>query len=307
VAEDEEFDELGMLDDDLSDDLEDEEEPGGLISRKSAGGASRADWIRSQAGSPSTRRSGRDLRDWIKGQPLRPAADKDLGPTPTGPSEEGSALERVRSRSERLRQMVASGQAEVEQARKKPTPKQGPLSEVLAGPGTLLLLLLLASGVIILSLVIGFALRGGLLAAKGGAGPSVTSTLPPATVITEGPLPTITLQGIVLPSLPTLPPAEQATTEPAQPTPLPTPIVTLAPEQLVLPPLPCLYQQLPGGCATYCTAGGNNVTECEAARAFVEAQGADFDVFLACVSADSRPAEKTPQVCLQDAWQAVHP
>jgi hypothetical protein len=305
VAE-EEFDEPGTLDDDLFDDLEDEEEPGGPVSRKSEGRISRADWIRSQSGSPSTRRSGRDLSDWIKGQPLGPAADRDAGPTPTAQSEGGSALERVRARSERLRQMVASDQAE-QQARQKPKPRQGRLSEALAGPGTLLLLLLLASGVIILSLVIGFALRGGLLAARGGVGPGVTSTSPPATVITEGPPPTITLQGIVPPSLPTLPPAEQATTEPAQPTPLPTPVVTLAPEQLALPPLPCLYQQLPGGCATYCQAGGNNAAECEAARAFVEAQGADFDVFLACVSAESRPADKTPQDCLQDAWRALHP
>jgi hypothetical protein len=303
----EEFDEPGMLDDDLFDDLEDEEEPGGPVSRKSAGETSRADWVRSQASTPSTRRSGRDLRERIKGQPLGSAAGRDAGPTPTAQSEGGSALERVRSRSERLRQMVASGQAEAEQARQKPKTKQSPLGEVLAGPGTLLLLLLLASGVIILSLVIGFALRGGLLAAKGGAGPSATSTMPPATVITEGPPPTITLQGIVLPSLPTLPPAEQATAEPAQPTLLPTPIVTLAPEQLVLPPLACLYQQLPGGCTTYCQAGGNNAVECEAARAYVEIQGADFDVFLACVSAESRPEDKTPQDCLQDAWQAVHP
>jgi hypothetical protein len=253
------------------------------------------------------------LADRIKDQPLIPEAKKGARPTPGGEPEEGkSALERVRARSARLREMVASGQAEVEQAREKPkAAKAGPLGEVLAGPGTLLLILLLASGVIILSLVIGFALRGGLLASRGGgeAEPGVTPTFPPVTVITEGPPPTITLQSDAAPPQPqpTLPPEVQPTAEPAQPTSAPSPAVTLAPEELALPPLPCLYQQLPGGCATYCEAGGNNADECEAARVFVEAQGADFDVFLACVSVENRPEEKTPQVCLQDAWRALHP
>lgn len=86
------------------------------------------------------------------------------------------------------------------------------------------------------------------------------------------------------------------------PTLTPTPSATPTPEVpfLPLPPLACAYD-VTVDCLAYCQEPAN-VEECADSRAFVEAQGADFDYWLSCVS----EGISNPETCMEEAWRLLN-
>jgi hypothetical protein len=89
----------------------------------------------------------------------------------------------------------------------------------------------------------------------------------------------------------------------ATPLPTETPTPTReAPSTLALPPLTCIFQS-GEGCYDYC-ADSANQSECDSARDFVRAQGADPEFWLECIAPGPGPNEGNPQQCLEDAWRA---
>jgi hypothetical protein len=106
--------------------------------------------------------------------------------------------------------------------------------------------------------------------------------------------------GVQLPWVPTSTPTPTPT-----PLPTPTPTPTKVAPALALPPLTCIFQS-GTGCFDYC-ANAANTAECNSAKDFVRAQGADPDVWLKCIAAVSGPNTGDPQKCLEDAWRASNP
>lgn len=104
-------------------------------------------------------------------------------------------------------------------------------------------------------------------------------------------------------ALPFFPTATPTFTPTPLPTSTPTPTATVPPLQL--PNLTCLVQTTTG-CLDYCQTL-DNLKECDQARSQVEAQGADFTVFLKCVAPAPGPNTGNPQKCLEDAYRARHP
>jgi len=111
-------------------------------------------------------------------------------------------------------------------------------------------------------------------------------------------------QGLSLPFLATATPLPTATFTPSPtPTETPTPTPTPPPPRLSLPPLTCIFQS-GAGCFDYCGQAANK-QECDGARDFVRAQGADPDFWLNCIAPSSGPNVGNPQQCLIDAWYAA--
>lgn len=112
-------------------------------------------------------------------------------------------------------------------------------------------------------------------------------------------------EGISLPFLGTATPTPTITPTPTE-TPTITPTATkTAPSTLSLPNLPCIFQS-GTGCFDYC-ADTANAAECQAAKDFIGAQGANPDVWFQCVSPSSGPNVGNPLECLRDAWRANNP
>jgi hypothetical protein len=113
-------------------------------------------------------------------------------------------------------------------------------------------------------------------------------------------------QPINIPGFATSTPTSTAT-PPATDT--PTPTLTLTPTrvapQLALPPLTCIFQS-GAGCFDYCQIA-DNLSECNSAKSFVRAQGADPDVWFQCLSPGTGPNQGNPQDCLRQAWYAANP
>lgn len=89
------------------------------------------------------------------------------------------------------------------------------------------------------------------------------------------------------------------------PTPTETPTPTPKPPDLQLPGLGCYYQS-GVSCYDYCQLA-ENVDECDGAKRFVGAQGADPDVWFQCIAPGPGVVVDNPQQCLIDAWYAAHP
>jgi hypothetical protein len=89
----------------------------------------------------------------------------------------------------------------------------------------------------------------------------------------------------------------------------PTPTLTLTPTRtapnLALPPLTCIFQS-GTGCFDYCQEPAN-LNECNSARDFVRAQGADPEAWFRCLSPGPGPNQGNPQDCLRQAWYAANP
>lgn len=112
-------------------------------------------------------------------------------------------------------------------------------------------------------------------------------------------------EGISLPFL-----ATATATPTITPTPTETPTVTPtatkeAPSTLALPNLTCIFQG-GTGCSDYC-ADAANAGECQAAKDFINAQGANADVWFECVSPGPGPNVGNELECLRDAWRANNP
>ncbi len=88
----------------------------------------------------------------------------------------------------------------------------------------------------------------------------------------------------------------------------PTATLTLTPTrvapELALPPLTCIFQS-GAGCFDYCQQA-DNLSECNSAKSFVQAQGADPEVWFKCLSPGTGPNEGNPQDCLRQAWYAAN-
>jgi len=111
--------------------------------------------------------------------------------------------------------------------------------------------------------------------------------------------------GLSLPFLATATPTPTITPTPtATATATATPTKT-APSTLSLPNLTCIYQS-DTGCLDYCNDAANT-DECQGAKDFVSAQGADPDVWLQCVAPAAGPNLGEPLECLRDAWRANNP
>lgn len=105
--------------------------------------------------------------------------------------------------------------------------------------------------------------------------------------------------GIFGPPVPTVTPSPTPTETPT-PTPEPTP--TVPAPNLSLPPLTCIFQS-GVGCFDYCQ-NPDNQSECESARSFIRAQGANPDVFFQCIAPGPGPNQGNAQDCLEEAWRA---
>ncbi|MBN1310850.1 MAG: hypothetical protein JXB30_05460 [Anaerolineae bacterium] len=111
--------------------------------------------------------------------------------------------------------------------------------------------------------------------------------------------------GLSLPFLATATPTPTIT-----PTPTATATATatptkMAPSTLSLPNLTCIYQS-DVGCYDYCNDPAN-ADECQGAKDFVAAQGADPEVWLQCVAPGPGPNVGNELECLRDAWRANNP
>jgi hypothetical protein len=84
-----------------------------------------------------------------------------------------------------------------------------------------------------------------------------------------------------------------------------TPTPTRTAPNLSLPPLTCIFQS-GAGCFDYCSDPANQ-TECNSAKDFVRAQGANPDAWLQCIAAGPGPNTGNPQQCLEDAWRQANP
>jgi hypothetical protein len=114
-------------------------------------------------------------------------------------------------------------------------------------------------------------------------------------------------EGINLPFIATATPTSTTTPTPtatATETLTPTP-TKAAPSTLSLPNLTCIYQS-GTGCFDYC-ADTANAGECQSAREFISAQGANPEVWFQCVSPGTGPNVGNPLECLRDAWRATNP
>jgi hypothetical protein len=112
--------------------------------------------------------------------------------------------------------------------------------------------------------------------------------------------------GISLPFLATATATPTATST-ATPVPTETPTATPTKEApaLALPPLTCIFQS-GAGCFDYCQQPENE-GECNSARDFVTAQGADPAIWLNCIASGPGPNTGNPQKCLEDAWRTNNP
>ncbi|GAB4470350.1 MAG: hypothetical protein Kow00124_06470 [Anaerolineae bacterium] len=120
----------------------------------------------------------------------------------------------------------------------------------------------------------------------------------------------VLLSGVLTGGGPALPfgatdtPTPTATFTPTPtPTETPTPTPTPPPPRLSLPPLTCIFQS-GTGCFDYCQAA-ENAQECQAAKDFVAAQGADPDAWFTCLSPGPGANVGNPQECLVQAWYAA--
>ncbi len=104
--------------------------------------------------------------------------------------------------------------------------------------------------------------------------------------------------GVSLPFFPTNTPTPTMT-----PTPTLTPTPTKVAPNLQLPQLTCIFTS--EGCLNYCKDPAN-AAECQGAKDFVKAQGAEPDVWFQCIAPASGPGGD-PKKCLEDAWRANNP
>jgi len=112
--------------------------------------------------------------------------------------------------------------------------------------------------------------------------------------------------GISLPFGATDTPTPTATsTSTPMPTETPTATPTKEAPPLALPPLTCIFQS-GVGCYDYCQAP-ENAGECNSARDFVTAQGADAEAWLQCIASGPGPNVGNPQKCLEEAWRIANP
>ncbi len=113
-------------------------------------------------------------------------------------------------------------------------------------------------------------------------------------------------KGFSLPFLSTATPTATATpAATVTPTVTPTATATKVAPNLALPPLTCIFQS-GVGCFDYCNDPANKA-ECDSARAFVQAQGADPEKWLQCIASGPGANTGNPQTCLEDAWRANNP
>jgi hypothetical protein len=113
--------------------------------------------------------------------------------------------------------------------------------------------------------------------------------------------------GVQLPGAATETPVATPT-EPATNTPVPTETATPTrevPEQLSLPGLDCIYQS-GQGCYDYCAEPGH-VDTCNAARAFLDAEGVDPDAWFNCFSPGPGLNQGDALDCLEQAWRVRNP
>jgi len=96
----------------------------------------------------------------------------------------------------------------------------------------------------------------------------------------------------------------------ATPTATMTPTATLTPTptkiapNLQLPQLTCIFTS--EGCLNYCKLPAN-AAECQGAKDFIKAQGANADVWFECIAPESGQVGGEPKKCLEDAWRAQNP
>ncbi len=184
---------------------------------------------------------------------------------------ESEAVSRARGRAAAARARLGLG-AEPESRARKPASRAGTRSGISA--------LTMIGGLVGLGIVIVIIL---VLVAQAASGGGLAIPL----FATKTPTPTPT------------PPATET----------PTPTLTLTPTRpapnLALPPLTCIFQS-GTGCFDYCQQPAN-LSECNSAKDFVRAQGADPDVWLTCLAPGPGPNQGNPQDCLRQAWYAANP
>jgi hypothetical protein len=105
----------------------------------------------------------------------------------------------------------------------------------------------------------------------------------------------------LVPATETPTPTATPTETPVPPTPTPSP--TPEPPDLEVPNLECIFNRNVGGCFDYCNDPAN-ADQCQGARNFIDAQGADPDVFFQCLSPSSGANVGNAQQCLDEAWIA---
>ncbi len=113
-----------------------------------------------------------------------------------------------------------------------------------------------------------------------------------------------TLGGLFNPATPTATPTVTFTPSPTE-TPTPTATATRVAPRLDLPNLTCIYQS-GVGCYDYCQ-NPDNAAECQAARAQIQQQGANPDVWFQCMAPGPGPNVGRPLECLEQAWRAANP
>ncbi len=181
---------------------------------------------------------------------------------------EPEAAERVRARARAAR----AGLESEPEPRARPEPGRAALGRSRSQQGILII-----GGLVLLGIVIVVVL---LLVSMLGGG-----TLPFGATATPTPTPT-----------PTETPTPVATETPTPTRPAPN---------LALPPLTCIFQS-GVGCFEYCQSP-DNAAECNSAKAFVQAQNADPDLWLNCIAPGPGPNVGNPQACLEEAWRALNP
>jgi hypothetical protein len=183
---------------------------------------------------------------------------------------DSSTLLKARSRAELLRGELGSGSAG----------GRAPVARARRAPSRTLQAFAVIGGMILVGIVI-VALIALLASISGGGGISIpflntaTPTATPTPVFTPTPLAT-------------------ETPTPTRPAP-----------NLALPPLTCIFQS-GQGCYDYCQNPANSA-ECQSAKDFVRAQGADPDFWLSCIAPATGPNVGNPQKCLEDAWRKLNP
>lgn len=219
--------------------------------------------------SEEEREAAQDRIDRIRGGGSPPpAAGRGLGAEADAFGDlEGDAISRVRERSRAAR--AALEDIEAPSRARTPAGRGARGAAMIAG--------IVVIGVVVIVVII--------LAAKlvGGGGGGLSLPF----LATDTPTPTVT----------------PTPTETALPTETATP--TKEAPALALPPLTCIFQS-GEGCYDYCQ-NPDNAGECDSAKEFIRAQGADPDVWLECLAPGPGPNQGNPQQCLEDAWRANNP
>jgi len=113
-------------------------------------------------------------------------------------------------------------------------------------------------------------------------------------------------RGVSLPFLATATPTATITPTPTEtPTSTPTNTPTPTVPPIPVPALACLFDNSVS-CFDYCQQTAN-VTECQAARTFMDQQGVDVDTWWMCIAPGAGQPEGKPLECAEKAWRAAHP